>query len=106
MRASYDANRRTLDLALDEIVTHTLNRNTQVRHPHSLVIVQGQAQFVSEKAVFLKLMVEAIFAVRKQVEKQRDGKSEEKRKSRLTLTLPEQAISNVLKSFMKHTDTI
>lgn len=52
-----------------------------MRHSHDLVLIQGHTQFISEQAVFLKLRVEAIFAVRKQVEKQReDRKSEENRR--------------------------
>lgn len=45
------------------------NRSERNKRMNKLVLIQGHAKFIREKAVFLKLMVEAIFAVRKQVEK-------------------------------------
>lgn len=45
------------------------NRSERLKHMNKLVLIQGHTKFIREKAVFLKLMVVTIFAVRKQVEK-------------------------------------
>lgn len=67
-----------MDLTLDQIVSHTLRTHKQIQHSHKLVLIQGHAEFIIEKAVFLELPVEVIFAVRKQGEKQRGQEIREK----------------------------
>lgn len=41
-----------------------------------LVVIQGQAELFGEETAFLHLLVEAIFAVRKQVQRNRKKKRE------------------------------